>query len=344
MSGTLALRVHGGLAGAVCGDAFGTATETMARVDVVSAFGWLDAMIAPAGSPYSSGRPVGSFTDDSSQLLLLTELMTQRPNFGVGDVAAMLLRWAEDAELAGRFTGPTTGAALARLRAGEDPLVVGRGHPGHGVGATNGAAMKAAPAGWSAPGDHALAAERAHLIAAPSHNNSLAVAGAAAVACAAAAAADGAAVADVVTAAIEGAERGERLGAARGVRIAGPSIASRIRWACSLVEPTTAPDVVADTVADLVGAGLAAAEAVPAALAFVWAGGGDVRRTITCAVNAGDDADTVAAIAGAIAGTVAGIDGVPAEWVECVSDVNGLDLATTAGRFVAVYGRDRSSS
>jgi len=327
-------RLWGGLSGAVIGDAFGTVAETRSRADVVQNLGWIAEFRAPEGSSFAAGRPAGAYTDDSSQMLLLMEsLISRGAAFDTTDAARVLLRWSADDELAARFSGPSTRAAITRLAAGEAPELVGRGSAHNATGTTNGAAMKSAPAGWAHPGDIEAACELAWVIAAPSHNTSQGVAGAAAIAAAVSAAADGASIDDTIEAAVRGAAIGAHLGRTRGRDAAGPDIARRIRWACDLARRAESVEAGVDDIAGLVGTGMSAAESVPAALAFVALGEGDLTATIIAATNAGDDSDTVTCMAGAISGTMLGRAGVPDAWYELVCDVNSVDLADIARRF-----------
>ncbi|MBU2663774.1 ADP-ribosylglycohydrolase family protein [Actinoplanes bogorensis] len=324
-------RVLGGLAGAVIGDAFGAATENCSREFLTERGIWVETFTEPAEGAYAHGRPVGAFTDDSSQTLMLAELLVeQRGELRTSDMVRMLLAWSANEELAGRFTGPSTRAALQRIAGGEDPAVVGRGDSHHRTGETNGAAMKAAPAGWVHPGDPEGAVRMAQTIARASHNTTCGMAGA----CAIAAAVAQASVTDdfdtVVEAARYGAEAGERAGRSGGRDAGGPSLARRIEWAVGLADPERRITEVVDDVAYLVGTGMAAVESVPAAIAFAAYGQGDLRTTVIAATNAGSDSDTVASMAGAIAGTFAGRPGIDASWLQLVSEVNKLDLANLA--------------
>ena len=82
-------------------------------------------------------------------------------------------------------------------------------------------------------------------------------------------------------------------------------------------------------IADLIGTGLKANEAVPAAVGIL-AAAPDAFSAIVAAANAGDDTDTVATIVGALAGAAAGAGAFPSELAATVDAVNGFDLAATA--------------
>jgi ADP-ribosylglycohydrolase len=324
-------KIEGGLAGAVIGDAMGTATETLTRRQVVDTYGRLEGIVAADHSPYSHGRPAGHVSDDSSQMLLICAKYVQNGRIAAGDIVDLLLKWSEDEDLFSRNAGPTTRAAILRLRAGEDPAIVGRGDVFSGTGLSNGAAMKAAPAGWFNPGDISSAVRDAAEIAMPTHATQIAIAGAAAVSSAIAIAmTEDATVDAIVEAALRGAREGEVLGLKLGREAAGATVFRRMTEAVRI--GVTAGDVweAMDEISNLVGCGLPANEAVPAALGLFAAAKGDIRDTIVGTVNMGNDADTVSTIAGAIVGTFNGIEAIPADWYETVIAVNDLDLHSVA--------------
>ena len=218
-----------------------------------------------------------------------------------------------------------------RLRAGEDPAIVGRGDVYYGTGVSNGAAMKAAPAGWFNPGDIDAAVRDAAAIALPTHATQIAIAGAAAVASAVSRAMmPDASVGNVIEAALKGARDGESLGLELGREAAGATVYRRMVESIRIGNSAGDVRQAMDEISALIGSGLPANEAVPAALGIFAAAKGDVRDTIIGTVNMGNDADTVSTIAGAIAGTLQGVEGVPRDWYRTVVQVNGLELGAAA--------------
>jgi ADP-ribosylglycohydrolase len=330
-------KIHGGLAAAIIGDAMGTATETMTRRRIIETYGRLETIVAPENSPFSGGRPAGHVSDDSSQMLLMCGQIVAAGDVRLDDVVAMLLNWSEDEDMFARNAGPTTREAVRRLRLGEDPATVGLGNVHTGSGLSNGAAMKAAPSGWINPGRVDEAAKAAAIIATPSHNTQVAIAGAAAVAGAVAMAMlSDASVDSVVEGALEGARMGEKLGLAQGREASGASVERRIIEAVAIARRSADIWEAMDPISTLIGSGLPANEAVPAALGMFVAARGDLRQTLIGAVNIGDDTDTVATIAGAIAGTFSGISSVPEDWYATVVEVNGLQLSPVAEGLAAL--------
>lgn len=333
-------RIHGGLAGAVVGDALGSLTETLSIRRIRELYGWLDDFTEFRFRPFGQERVVGAWTDDSSLVVAMARSVVEAGGVDLDAAVAHLMRWADDPSVA-QFSGPSTSSAVARLRAGADPREVGRGEDGSATGASNGGGMKAAPAGWAHPGDVEAAARAAAVLCTPTHNTQVAISGAAAVAAAVArACVPGTTVDDVVDAAVEGALVGERVGLEQGREVAAPSIARRIRWAVEAARGADDLPAAVQEVADRIGAGLATHESVPAVFGLLAATDGDVNRTAVAAANVGDDTDTVGTMACAIAGTLGGIGAVDPAWYARVREVNGLhgdaDLATLAAGLAAV--------
>jgi ADP-ribosylglycohydrolase len=77
-------------------------------------------------------------------------------------------------------------------------------------------------------------------------------------------------------------------------------------------------------------------EAVPTALGIAAGARGDPVVAILAAANVGDDADTVAAIAGAVCGAGSGPEALPEGWI---GQRLAARLRTLAARLVRVRGR-----
>lgn len=327
-------HILGSLGGTAIGDAMGAACELLSGDEIIRRFGGVvrDFRRPPEANPYAGGREAGQITDDASLTFYLSEtyiagegLITPRT------VADTILRWSQNGEYFPRFAGPSTKGAVERLRAGEDPLVVGRGAEISPGGTTNGAAMKASPAGLTHPGDLEGALSDAVTVCLPTHATQIAISGAAAVACAVAEAlTERSTPMSIVQAAQWGAAMGERRGRELGRVAAGPSVEARIEMAIHLALVSSDAESACRQIARYVGSGLATAEAVPAAIGIFLAAKGDPRETIVWSANMGDDTDTVAAIAGAISGALGGIERLPGDLYEEVTRVNNLQLERLA--------------
>ncbi|GAA2875784.1 ADP-ribosylglycohydrolase family protein [Nonomuraea rubra] len=337
---TLLDRIHGSLAAACIADALGAPTEERSIPEIRRLFGQrVESFHAPLpDAPYAAGRGPAQITDDSSQMLLLAEAFIANGGEVTPEVmAGLLIAWSGNPDYFPHFAGPTTRHAIERLKAGDDPWDVGKAGNIMSQGASNGGAMRVAPAGLVHPGDVEGAVRAAHLTCVPSHHTNIGVAGAAAIAAATAAACvDGADLFHVVRAARHGAELGERLGSEQGRHVPGPSVAQRIDLAVTLAVQSRDLDDAIERIATVIGTGLPAAEACPAAIGLLVAAGGDPFTTAVAAATAGGDSDTVGCMAAAIAGALHGIDAVPAEALARVEQANRLDLAGVATRLTAV--------
>ena len=297
-------KIYGGVYGQALGDAFGmpallTPAQTRARFGRVTGF-----LAAPDDHPVHAGLPAGRITDDTEQALWLAQQIIREGGVSLDGAAQAIVAWYD--AVGGDtcpFVGPSTRRGVANIRAGMDLRRSGLG------GDTNGAAMRASVVGLIHPSDVSSAARDAATTAIPTHNTSVACAAAAAIAGAVARALDPqATLRDVLRAGIEAADIGAQLGAPA----LGASVARRIDLAISLARDETGDDESRiQAIHDLVGTGLAASEAVPAAFGVVALADGDPMRAAEIAFALSGDADTIGAMACAICGAWRGIEAIP---------------------------------
>lgn len=327
---TFVERIHGSLAAACIADALGAPTEERSIPEIEKLWGprITEFHAPPQDSPYALGRKAAQFTDDSSQMLMLAQVFIDGNGTATPEaVGKMIIEWSGKPEYYPHFAGPTTRRAIDRLKEGQDPWEVGKAGRIMTEGSSNGAAMRVAPAGLVHPGDIEAAAHAAFLTCVPSHNTNAGAAGAAAIAGAAAAAmVDGATILDVVRGAKQAAEIGDRLGSEKGRIVPAPSIVRRIDLAVETAITSPDFDSAVRNIADLIGTGLPAAEAVPAAIGFFVAAGGDPWLAASLSASAGGDSDTVGCMAASIAGAFGGIGSVPQDAYAAVQAANDIDL------------------
>ncbi|MCM5556326.1 ADP-ribosylglycohydrolase family protein [Pleomorphomonas sp. JP5] len=329
-------------AAACLGDALGAATEAMHPNDIVAVFGGrVDRLLPPPPkAPFAAGLTPGRLTDDATQMLAMARrIMATHGRPTVDDAVAGMLDWAEDADVFARFAGPTTRIAVEQLKAGADPAAVASPSVYSCMfGTSNGGAMRAPAAGCARPGRPEEAAKLAAVLSAPTHNTQVAFGGAGAVAGAIAAGLGGAEFSDIEEAAVIGARAGEAEAAAWGRVVGGAGVIRRIGMAVHIGR-RLAGDVHAASaeLTEVIGNGVAMAEAVPHAFGLVVAAQGNTWQAILGAVNGGNDSDTIAMIAGAIAAAYEPAESWPADIVAEIERQNGLDLATFAAEFVASF-------
>ncbi|MCQ4949550.1 ADP-ribosylglycohydrolase family protein [Bittarella massiliensis (ex Durand et al. 2017)] len=335
---TLNERILGGLVLAAAGDAIGAATETRSTALIEERFGGpvRDFIDAPEDT-FARGAKAGTVTDDFSLAWCTAMAIAERG--GVIDEACAkdaLVRWHGLGDYFERYAGPTTRAAVMAMLGTpmEAPLSF---LACDNSKASNGGAMKIEAVGYVNPGDWDRAVEDAITICLPTHPYDIALSGACAVAAACAEAVrEGADLFSIVKAGAYGAQKGYEKGGRVGARLAGPSVERRIWIAAEL--GMRAPDIgtAMRDISDIIGTGLAAAEAVPAAFGLLVAGRGDPVEATLAGVNIGSDTDTVATIVGSIAGAHSGIGALPEHYLEVIDRVNGYDLRGLADRLAEV--------
>ena len=343
-------RAYGALAGLALGDALGMPTQAMSPEQIRAVYGRITGLVdGDASQPYAPGMPAGSVTDDTEQALLIASLLVRGRGSSSGRVALnavefahALLAWEDSMIERGSLDllGPSTKAALERVRAGEDPLTVG------GAGTTNGAAMRVTPIGIAVSTEDPEAfAEAVWSSCRVTHATRQGFQSAALVAAA-------------VSMGID------------TVRTPSPDLRSLLWKAVTYVDSlpergawTPDPDVVAATrramqlvanpassslecLIDQVGTSVASAHAIP--MAFALLARDPSPQALLDAANIGGDTDTIGAIAGAILGAALGVQVLPADSLSMIEEVSHLGLSSVAGdllelRDQALVGRQEES-
>ncbi len=192
--------------------------------------------------------------------------------------------------------------------------------------------MKIGPVGLASKGDVDKAIRDSITINMPTHDNNISLSGGAAVAAAVAKALhENVTVDDLVEAGLYGARIGYETGNNIGKILAGPSVEKRIYLAAEIGSKSNGDVYKAMyEIADIIGSGLACAEAVPAAFGLMVAANGDAIKSILGGVNIGDDTDTVATIVGAMVGTLNGYKSYPQRWIDLIEKENKFNLEQLA--------------
>ena len=344
-------HAHGALAGLALGDALGMPTQEMSPAQIRAVYGRITGLVdGDASQPYAPGMPAGSVTDDTEQALLVASLLIRGRGSSSGRVslnavgfAHALLAWEDSMIERGSLDllGPSTKAALERVRAGEDPLTVG------GEGTTNGAAMRVTPIGIAVSTEDPEAfAEAVWSSCRVTHATRQGFQSAALVAAA-------------VSMGIDTA------------RSTSPNLRGLLWKALTYVDSlpergawTPDPDVVAATrramqlavnpassslecLAEQVGTSVASAHAIP--MAFALLARDPSPQALMDAANIGGDTDTIGAIAGAILGAALGVEVLPTDSLSMIEEVSHLGLSTVAGdllvlRDQALVGRPEDAA
>lgn len=304
-------RIQGTLGLAAIGDAMGAATENLTFEEIRRKYGQVKELIKPDKTAFAYGNEAGQVTDDFSQIYYLSRAVIENKGRLDSDIVIKaMLDWSEVHWYFDRFAGPTTRSAIAMYK---DPSKKMQPLPGavtidYASKATNGAAMKIAPAGILHPDNFEAAVDAAITITQVTHDNSLAISGACAVATAVSASlAEGATTEEVLSAGYFGAVRGGNKARRVSREVAGPNVVKRIQLAYNIVNGVGSKEDKLHDLTQIVGSGLHISEAVPCAFGIILLNKKDPLQAVIDAVNIGYDTDTIAAIVGSMVGALVDI-------------------------------------
>ena len=325
-------RAYGALAGLALGDALGMPTQAMSPEQIRAVYGRITGLVdGDASQPYAPGMPAGSVTDDTEQALLVASLLVRgrgsssgRVALDAGEFAHALLAWEDSMIERGSLDllGPSTKAALERVRAGEDPLSVG------GAGTTNGAAMRVTPIGIAISTEDPQAfADAVWSSCQVTHATRQGFQSAALVAAAVSMGIDTprSAASDMTALLWKAVSYVDSL-PERGAWTPDPDVVAATRRAMQLaVNPASSS---LECLVEQVGTSVASAHAIP--MAFALLARDPSPRALLDAANIGGDTDTIGAIAGAILGAALGGEVLPADSLSMIEEVSHLGLPTVA--------------
>lgn len=332
-------RAYGALAGLALGDALGMPTQAMSPQQIQTVYGHVTGLVdGDKSQPYAPGMAAGSVTDDTEQALLIASLLLKGHGSGLnldaGEFSHALLAWEDSMIERGSLDllGPSTKAALERVRAGEDPLRVG------GEGTTNGAAMRVTPIGIAAStSDRQLFADAVWSSCQVTHATRQGFQSAALVAAAVSLGID-AGAADV-TDLLWKAVAFVRSLPERGAWSPEPDVVTATHRALKLAAQ---PASSLEWLAGQIGTAVASAQAIP--MAFALLARDPSPRALLQAANLGGDTDTIGAIAGAILGASLGVEVFDAYGLAQVEQVSQLDLPSVATDLLALRDREGGGS
>ena len=343
-------RAYGALAGLALGDALGMPTQEMSPEQIRAVYGRITGLVdADASQPYAPGMPAGSTTDDTEQALLVASLLVRgrgtssgRVALDAGEFAHALLAWEDSMIARGSLDllGPSTKAALERVRAGEDPLSVG------GAGTTNGAAMRVTPIGIAmSTADPEAFADAVWSSCQVTHATRQGFQSAALVAAAVSMGIDTArsTTPDLRGLLWKALSYVDSL-PERGAWTPDPDVVAATRRAMQLVANPASSSL--ECLVEQVGTSVASAQAIP--MAFALLARDPSPQALLDAANIGGDTDTIGAIAGAILGAAVGVEVLPADSLSMIEEVSHLGLSSVAGdllelRDQALVGRQEES-
>ena len=331
-------RAYGALAGLALGDALGMPTQAMSPEQIRAVYGRVTGLVdGDVSQPYAPGMPAGSVTDDTEQALLIASLLVRgggsssgRVALDAGDFSHALLSWEDSMIQRGSLDllGPSTKAALERVRAGEDPLTVG------GLGTTNGAAMRVTPIGIAvSTADPEVFADAVWSSCQVTHATRQGFQSATLVAAAISLAFDWPemSASDMTTLLWKAVSYVDSL-PERGAWTPDPDVVSATRRAMQLVANPASSSL--ECLVEQIGTSVASAHAIP--MAFALLARDPSPRALLDAANLGGDTDTIGAIAGAILGSVLGVEAFDTAMLTQVELTSHLDLPSIALELLAL--------
>ena len=325
-------RAYGALAGLALGDALGMPTQAMSPEQIRAVYGRITGLVdGDASQPFAPGMPAGSVTDDTEQALLVASLLVRgrgsssgRVALDAGEFAHALLAWEDSMIERGSLDllGPSTKAALERVRAGEDPLSVG------GAGTTNGAAMRVTPIGIAMSTEDPQAfADAVWSSCQVTHATRQGFQSAALVAAAVSMGIDTprSAASDMTALLWKAVSYVDSL-PERGAWTPDPDVVAATRRAMQLVANPASSSL--ECLVEQVGTSVASAQAIP--MAFALLARDPSPQALLDAANIGGDTDTIGAIAGAILGAALGFEVFVGRGLAQVELASHLDLPSVA--------------
>ena len=343
-------RAYGALAGLALGDALGMPTQAMSPKQIRAVYGRITGLVdGDASQPYAPGMPAGSVTDDTEQALLIASLLVRgrgsssgRVALDAGEFAHALLDWEDSMIERGSLDllGPSTKAALERVRAGEDPLTVG------GAGTTNGAAMRVTPIGIAVSTEDPEAfADAVWSSCQVTHATRHGFQSAALVAAAVSMGIDAARSPslDLRSLLWKAVSYVDSL-PDRGAWTPDPDVVAATRRAMQLAANPASSSL--ECLVEQVGTSVASAHAIP--MAFALLARDPSPRALLDAANIGGDTDTIGAIAGAILGAALGVQVMPTDSLSMIEEVSHLGLQPIASKLLelrdqALVGRQEEA-
>jgi ADP-ribosylglycohydrolase len=328
-------KILGSLLTAAVGDAMGCCTENGSIETIEKYFGGLctDIVDMPKGSFPHGGTSKGVVTDDFSIAYYSCEQFLKDGKVSEEGAKKAVVNWFEEPDSKyTRYAGPTSRAAYNRIKGIAMPHTKQDNLVTRNREASNGAAMKVGIIGLLNAGNIDKAIDEAIVMCKVTHDNAIALSGACAIAASTAMAMkDHVSWIEVVEAGFYGAREGYRRSFDITTPTCGAMIDRRMECAVDLgLQYQDDFEMAMNKISQIIGTGLPANEAVPAAYGCITATRGDAWKTILMAVNIGDDTDTIACMAGFIVGALEDPKILKDKYLNLINTKNNFDLEKMA--------------
>jgi ADP-ribosylglycohydrolase len=303
-------KFHGTIFGLAIGDALGMPAEFLTRKQIKRYYGGeIKDFIKGHPGHVNAHLAAGSYTDDTQLNLIIAESIIKCNKVDPTDIAERLVEWHNSKEC--RAPGPSIAKACKHLTNGTPWNKSGV----HTAGC--GASIRVAPIGLY---DHAnldKLKEDVHVASVITHNEPKAIAGSIAVAYW---------VARLIS--LEELDPKQLIDeTADFIQDVDNEMAETMRWVYTLL------DVPLEEALFEIGTSGYVLETVPAGIYCFIKSPKNFSKSVLSAVNAGDDADSVACITGALSGAYNGIKGISKKWISSIEDKELLcDIAESLYR------------
>ncbi|MBI1747163.1 MAG: ADP-ribosylglycohydrolase family protein [Acidobacteria bacterium] len=298
---TLLARFQGAFMGLAIGDALGMPAKFLSREQIKEYYGGEIRTYRRAHRGHSSSHlDPGCYTDETQLNRIVAESLVQCGRLEPFHVAERLVEWFHSEDCRG--PGPTVSAALKHLAAGVPWNKSGVHAAGCGAG------IRALPIALLYHRDEEELRENTKLCSLITHNDSKAIAGAVAVAYLIAR------LLHTEELSVSGLIRGT----AHSIEELDGELAAQLRWVLSLL-PLPTEEALAE-----IGTSGYILETLPAAAYCFIKTPTDFSASVLSAVNAGEDADSVACLAGAFSGAYNGVGRIPPDWITQLEDRDWL--------------------
>lgn len=333
-------KIFGALYGVAIGDALGAPTELRNTEQIKQTFGgFVRDFVKSPSDTFSAGYPIATVTDDFSMTYyVMKEIIKNKGRFDYEIAKKAIIQWGNDEYYFDKFAGPTTRAAIEKMRNNLPTDMDPFGLINFNAQATNGGAMKVVPVALLANCDLTACVQYTYDLCRPTHFNSSAISAATAVSCATCIAQkEDATLEDIYKAAMWGANEGKRLGEEAGKISVGIDLAMAIERAIKLGKSCKNNEELMKNISDVIGTSFQVSESIPAVFAIIAGTNGDFQDAMFVAVNVGGDTDTIAAMVGGILGGLKSEEAIPKALIEKVKQANPLlDIDDIIRQFIEI--------
>jgi len=287
-------KFKGCLFGVAVGDALGAPVEGLSREKIAARFGWISDYII---NPKKKRIALGQWTDDTALTMATAASLVEKQAVNLEDITEKMRFAFQFHE--NRGYGITTRKALSGDRRGKS-----------GLRSSNGVAMRIAPIALYSSSNLDELRTNVELIGRITHQNQDSIDAALGVAFA-------------IASAVRGELQPPRLIQRTIAFLGRTDMSAKLMEAEDILNFEPSKTTIEGL--DYIGTQGNALETVGSAFYAFLRTPGNFRESVTHAVNAGGDCDTVASVTGAISGSYNGFEGIPKKWVNNVEMRTEID-------------------